>query len=133
MLLFAILSIIALTYGLPLIKEDEKTTTISVDNPKVEKHKEIVKKLKSNNLTDIKPAQHLDTLVIDYNGHVNKDLHKELFLADHDELEDLDEKETSERLTLIFKKYKFVNQAKCLFIFKLNYIYQELILIAMMY
>ena len=65
---------------------------------------EIVNKLKMHNLSDIEPQKHIDAVPIESDGTFNRDMHKELFLADHEELDSLNEGKVVEKLTDVFKK-----------------------------
>jgi hypothetical protein len=48
----------------------------------------IIDKLRSNNLTNIKPVEHMDAVGLETDGSFNKKMHKELFLGDHETIED---------------------------------------------
>lgn len=86
---------------LALLKINYLTLSSSV-NPKWDK---IIDKLRSNNLTNIKPVEHMDAVPLEIDGSLNKEMHKELFLGDHEDIEnEHDTDKVIERLKAIFNE-----------------------------
>jgi len=55
-------------------------------------------------LDDLKPPDHLDAVRMEQDGHLNRDYKKEIFLGNHEEMEDEDEEEIKQMLETIFHK-----------------------------
>lgn len=69
---------------------------------------DIIEKLKANNLTDIEPDDHMDAVPYEADGSLNKDFNKEIFLGEHEELENLNPEKLKFKYRSIFKKLVFV-------------------------
>ena len=50
--------------------------------------KEIIKQAEKLSEDDLKPPDHIDGLKLEQDGHINKDYKKEIFLGEHEEIED---------------------------------------------
>jgi hypothetical protein len=100
------LTLICSIFSLPNIENKSTKSKLIEKIHKIDlrEREEIVGKLKANNLSDIEPKKHLGGMPFESDGSINKDFHKELFLSDHHELDDLDEDKVAKKLTIIFKK-----------------------------
>lgn len=53
---------------------------------------------------DIRPPDHLDAVRLEQDGHLNRDYKKEIFLGEHEDMEQGTEEEQKNKLKDIFAK-----------------------------
>ncbi|CAD5115752.1 DgyrCDS4697 [Dimorphilus gyrociliatus] len=72
--------------------------------PKNNENAEKVNFDKKNRLVvdDLKPVDHIDAVRMEQDGDLNKDFKKEIFLGNHESIDNLSEKDKTEKLTEIF-------------------------------
>lgn len=54
------------------------------------------------NVEDLKPADHIDAVRMEQDGDLNKDFKKEIFLGNHESIDNLNEEDKKKKLTEIF-------------------------------
>ena len=55
-------------------------------------------------LDDLQPPDHLDAVRLEQDGHLNRDYKKEIFLGNHEDIENGSEEEVMDKLKEIFHK-----------------------------
>jgi len=86
----------AIGHGRPMHIDDSKPRSNGVDNGQ-----QVPKKLA---LDDLQPPDHLDAVRLEQDGHLNRDYKKEIFLGNHEEIENGSEEEVIDKLRDIFHK-----------------------------
>lgn len=101
-------TLVALSATKPVNKRSRPYRNVTfVNKPMItrnHKHEEeVAKKLKfTHKIENIAPDEHLDAVPIELGGEVNREMHKELFLGDHEEIETLSPSEAIKKLSIIF-------------------------------
>ena len=76
-----------------------------------EREEEVAKQLKyTHKIENIAPDDHLDAVPIELDGEVNREMHKELFLGNHEDFETLSPSDAIKRLTVIFNLYVYLKK-----------------------
>lgn len=68
----------------------------------VYKESNLLNKIKKYSIKEIEPPEHLDAVPIELSGKINSDLHKELFLGEHEDIENLQDVKVFDKFKNIF-------------------------------